>query len=524
MTITMVKPRRKGLAVAVGLAALSLAQPSRADWSFAPSINLRETWTDNVMLAAEGDERSQFITELTPGFALQNKGPRLEFRANYNKRFYKYADENLRGPNGQNANSGQQSLQADLKAKLISETLYLDSNATISEQGVSAFGPSAGGSPANPYAPGISSQIKTWRVSPYLLHRFGSQANAELRYAHDKVSSDRSDFGASTSDQLTLNLASGSAYRNIGWNLYYNRQDLEDSIAQSSSSQSVLGTLNYLYSPQLTLTVTAGYDEYDYQSLGGKTKGKNWSVGGSWRPSGRTSVQLNVGKRYFGDSYFLAANHRTRTSVWSLNYSDAVTTTRSQFQLPSAIDTFALIDQLFTAQIPDPVARRQAVQAYILATGLPPSLANSINYLSNRYMLQKQLQATAAFNGVRGTLVLALVNSRRNGLSLLDVDAGLLGGSNSTLNDNTRQTGATATLNWRLSPRTGLNLTGAVNRSESLSQVRSDNNRSIRLTLTRQFARKVNGNVEVRRVKGVTAVAGRDYTENAISASVSKQF
>jgi uncharacterized protein (PEP-CTERM system associated) len=520
----MAKPRRKGLAAAVGLAALSLAQPSRADWTFAPNASLRETWTDNVMLAADGQERSQFISELTPGFVLQNQGPRLDFRASYNRHFYKYADANLRGPNGQNANSGQQNLQADLKAKLISETLFLDSTASITEQGVSAFGPNAGGTPANPFAPGVSSEIKIWRVSPYLLHRFGSQANAELRYAHDKVSSDRSDFGTSTSDQVTLNVASGSAYRQIGWNLYYTRQNLDDSIAQSSSSQSALATLNYLYSPQLTLTVTGGYDEYDYQSLGGVTKGKNWSVGGSWRPSGRTSVQLNVGKRYFGDSYFLAANHRTRTSVWSLTYSDAVTTTRSQFQLPSAVNTFALLDQLFQAQIPDAAARRQAVEAYIIAAGLPPSLANSINYLSNRYMLQKQLQATAAFNSARGTLVLALVNSRRNGLSLLDVDAGLLGGSTNTLNDNTRQTGGTATFNWRLSPRTGLNLTGTVNRSESLSQDRSDNNRSIRLSLTRQFARKVNGNLEVRRVKGVTAVAGRDYTENAISASVSKQF
>jgi uncharacterized protein (PEP-CTERM system associated) len=104
------------------------------------------------------------------------------------------------------------------------------------------------------------------------------------------------------------------------------------------------------------------------------------------------------------------------------------------------------------------------------------------------------------------------------------VDAGLLGSSTNTLNDNTRQTGATVTANWRLSPFTAVNLTGNVNRSKSLSQDRLDNTRSVRLNLTRQFARQVSGNVEVRRVKGATAVAGRDYTENAISASVSKQF
>ncbi len=524
MIITMAKPRRKALAAAVGLAALALAQPSRADWSVTPSLSLRETWSDNVVLAPKGLEQGQFISEATPGLVVRNHGPRVDFSLNYTKNFYKYADNDVRGPDGQAANSGHQNLQAQLHAKLISEKLFLDSTASISEQGVSAFGPSATVNPSNPFAPGLTSEVKTWRVSPYLLHRFGEQASAEVRYARDKVSSDQLNFGSSTSDQFSVNLASGPAYRTIGWNLYYMRQNLQDTISQSSSSQNMMGTLNYLYSPQLTLTVTGGYDSYDYQSPGGVTKGANWSVGGSWRPSNRTSVQLNVGKRYFGDSYFLAASHRTRLSVWSLNYSDAVTTTRAQFQLPSAVNTASMLDQLFQAQIPDPVARRQAVEAYIIAAGLPPTLANSINYLSNRYMLQKQLQATAAFNGVRSTLILALTSSRRSGLSLLDVDAGLLGGSSSALNDNTRQSGGTATYNWRISPFTSMNLSANYNRSESLSLARRDNNRSVRLNLTRQFARKLNGNLELRRTKGATAVAGRDYTENAISASLSKQF
>jgi uncharacterized protein (PEP-CTERM system associated) len=520
----MAEPRRKALAAAVGLAALALSQPSRADWTVAPSLSLSEIWTDNVVLAPKGQERGQFISQATPSLVVRNHGPRLDFSVNYSKNFFKYADEDVRGPDGQAANSGSQNLQAQLHAKLISEVLFLDSTATISEQGVSAFGPSAAVNPANPFAPGLTSEVKTWRISPYLLHRFGEQANAEVRYAHDKVSSDQLNFGSSTSDQMSANLASGPAFRTVGWNLYYVRQNLQDSIAQKSSNQNMTGTLNYLYSPQLTLTVTGGYDRYDYQSPGGDTKGKNWSVGGSWRPSSRTSIQLNVGKRYFGDSYFLAASHRTRVSVWSLNYSDAVTTTRSQFQLPSTINTASMLDQLFQAQIPDPVARRQAVEAYIIAAGLPPSLANSINYLSNRYMLQKQLQATAAFNGVRSTLILALTSSRRTGLSLLDVDAGLLGGSSSALNDNTRQNGGTATYNWRISPRTSMNLSANYSRSESLSLTRTDNNRALRMNLTHQFARKVNGNLELRRTKGATAVAGRDYTENAISASVSKQF
>ena len=523
----MVKPRRKALAAAVGLAALSLAPSSRADWQFDPRLELRETYTDNVMLLGPGQERSQLVSELTPGLAISNHSQRMDFSGSYSKHLFKYADSDLGGINGVRGNTQQ--LQANLKARLLGESLFLDSTASISQQGTSAFGPGGlieNGVPGNGFASGVSSEIKAFRISPYFVQRFGSFARAELRYARDRVSSDNAAFATSNGNNLSLNLASGQAFRVLGWSLSYNRQELSDTLANNatSQSQSLSGALNYVYSSMLTMTVSTGYDEYDYQAPGGTTKGKSWSVGGTWTPSSRTRVQASIGKRYFGDSYSLVAMHRGRSSVLSVNYSDSVTTTRSQFLLPSAVNTADLLDQMFQAAIPDAAARRQAVLAYIQAAGLPASLANSINYLSNRYMLQKQATATAAFNSARGTLILALSDFRRDGLSVVDVDAGLLGASNNTLNDNTRQTGGTATANWRLSPHSSINLGLGRNKTRSLATGRVDNTSSYRINLTRQFAGKLYGNVELRKVKGATAVAGRDYTENAVSASLSKQF
>lgn len=525
MIITMVKPCRTALAAAVGLAALSLAPASRADWKITPRLDWRETYTDNVLLAAPGQERSQLVSQLSPGLSIVNKGPRIDLVATYNKNLFKYADDELGGGVG-GVQGNTQNLQASLKARLLGESLFLDSAASISQQGNSAFGPTLvdNGVPGNGFAAGVSSEVKTYRVSPYYLHRFGSFARAELRYARDRVSSDNLAFGTSSGDNLSLNLASGAAFRQIGWGLSYTRQELSDTISDESSSQTLSASLNYVYSTVLTLALSSGYDQYDYQSPGGSTKGKSWSVGGTWTPGARTRVQASIGKRYFGDSYSLVASHRGRASIWTVNYSDAVTTTRSQFLLPSTVNTADLLDQMFQAQIPDAAARRQAVLAYMQATGLPPALANSINYLSNRYMLQKQAQASAAFNGARGTLIVTLVDARRNGLSVLDVDAGLLGGTNNTLNENTHQTGGSATVNWRLSPHTGLNFSASRNKARSLSSDRVDNNTSYRINLTRQFANKLQGNVELRKVKGVTAVAGRDYTENAVSASLGKLF
>jgi uncharacterized protein (PEP-CTERM system associated) len=80
-------------------------------------------------------------------------------------------------------------------------------------------------------------------------------------------------------------------------------------------------------------------------------------------------------------------------------------------------------------------------------------------------------------------------------------------------------------LNYRISPRTGVNLLLNKTRSESLSTgIRSDQ-ASLSLAMTRQLQRKLKGAVELRRNQGNSAIqGGRTYRENAVSASLSLQL
>jgi hypothetical protein len=71
-----------------------------------------------------------------------------------------------------------------------------------------------------------------------------------------------------------------------------------------------------------------------------------------------------------------------------------------------------MLDRLFSATISDPIVRAQAVQAYIAATGLPPSLANNINYLSNRYMREKRCRRPYLQHAAQQPDALALYRSR----------------------------------------------------------------------------------------------------------------
>jgi uncharacterized protein (PEP-CTERM system associated) len=521
----MAKPARTAAAVAASLPLAAplallalLASPAcRADWKFTPSVALTETYTDNVALTSAEQAKSEFVTDLAPTLSIANDGPRLKLQASYQMHGYAYSDRQVA-----NTNRSQRHLEANAKAKLVEDLLYFDGAASINQQAVSAFGPQVND---NGYASTNRTEIKTYRLSPYLTHRFGSSADMMLRYTRDSVESGNRALGDSKGDSADLSINSGAAFRTIGWGLDYNRQQVDNTVAHESSAETALASLRYRYSPQLSLTANGGYDKYDYQSLGGKTRGKNWSYGLIWTPSLRTSVQASAGKRYFGSTYTLAANHRSRSTVWSVNYNDAVTTTRTQFLLPSTIDTASMLDRLFRASFPDPVARQQAVDAYIRATGLPASLADSINYFSNRYILQKQLQASAAFNGAHSTLVLSVFNTRRSALSLQQTDSALLGSSLSTLNDDTKQLGASALFNLILSSRSAVNLALTSARTESISTGLTDHNRAVRLALTRQLKPKLRGALELRHVQGGNAaLGGRTYRENAVSASISMQL
>jgi uncharacterized protein (PEP-CTERM system associated) len=518
MTITTAKrPHRALLLTPLALAAMLLSAECRADWKFVPTAGVTETYTDNASLQRDDLAHGQFVTEALGGFALTEQSSRLRLSATARVHQFAYSDGSQ-----PNLSDREHDYSAAALAKLASD-LYLDVYAAGGPQNISAFGPQLSD---NLYAMGNRTTVNTWRISPYVQHHYGSVADMLLRYSRDGVDAGkRNPFGSSTASTGSLNLNSGTAFQTIGWGLSYTHQEMDNRLAGPSTSSNALANLRLRFTPRLSATATAGYDDYDYHGLGGRTAGRNWTGGFIWTPSTRTSVQASFGRRYFGKTGSLAASHHSRHSVWSINYSDAITTTRQQLLLPSTIDTASMLDTLFSASIPDPILRQQAVQAYLQATGLPPSLANNINYLSNRYLRQKQLQAAVAFNWAHSSLVTSVFKSERTALSLQQSDSALLGSQLAALNDNTRQRGVNNVFTYRLSSRTAVTATANLTRVTSLDTGLSENHNQLRVGLARHLARRMNFAVDMRHVRGGTgAGTGQTYSENAVSASLTAQF
>lgn len=484
-----------------------------ADWKITPRLSLLETYTDNVTLATKGNEQSDFITQISPGVSLTGTGARLKVNANYTMQNLFYAKRS-----GSNRTVHQLSSRAN--ATLIKNFFFLDSTANISQQNISLLGPLTTN---NENITNNRTTIKTYSISPYIRHNFSNFASSEARYTHNAVYTGVEGQSGSQSDSILFRLTSGSAFRTLGWGLNYSKQKI-GGLGTSGTNERYTGNLRYRVSSKFSLTGTSGYQKFSYTSTTGQSAGSFWTAGFVWTPSARTNITANTGKAFFGTTYTLTASHRTRRSAWSLNYNQSITTTRDQFLIPATVDTVGFLNQLWTSSIPDPILRQQTVDAFIQDNGLSASIFDPINFLTNRFFLQKRLQATVALSGTKNTLVFSTFHTVREAQTPSVADSVLFGTSNAALNNNTKQIGGSALWNWKIGPRTTANIGALYTKSKTLDSDIENDTKTFRVGLTRQIQPRMNGAINFRHVERSSNQIDGDSRENALIASLTMLF
>jgi uncharacterized protein (PEP-CTERM system associated) len=506
-----------GAARAVDLEGIDLVKPSVNAWRIVPLLDVRQIFTDNVSSQPDERKHSQFLTDIAPGLEVSHKGPRLVVDGKFQFHYYANAHERY------GARRSSNRINANAKAELLDDLLFVDASANSFQQGISPFGQLVSD---NDYSSANRANVQSWQVSPYLLQRYGRVARSELRYTHDEVKTSSGGLRDSKGDAILLRVSSGSAFRDFGWGLNLSKTHVDYDIRNDSTFQAASLNLSYQLLPTFGLTAAALYDDYDYQSIGGANGGRGGTVGLRWTPSRRTSVQASAGHRYYGPSRALQAQHRSRRSVWNLSYDDAVMTMRGNFLLPGTptpapglppIVAPAGLGDLFNPDVlPPPVP---------VPVVLPPSLSENLNFFSNRYSLQKQLRASVAVRGARSGATFSLFKVRRQALSLREDDSEILGTAQNRVNDNVDQLGMNVTLTYRLSQRSNVHLSGDVVDSESLTTGLQGRSNAARLNFRHQLGRNVAASVELRRIKGVVGLtSGVGYTENALSASLNMKL
>ncbi|MDQ2821566.1 MAG: TIGR03016 family PEP-CTERM system-associated outer membrane protein [Pseudomonadota bacterium] len=519
MTITMAKHARAPAA----LLALLLAPTVYAEVKFTPIVSGSETYSDNVALQPTQFAQSSFITEITPAFSLLSNGPRLKLSASYQLHLYSYSNK------VNNTNNTSSQYQLSLQSKLIDDLLDLNASAARQTTSLTAFGPQGNDSL---YSDSNRTVVSTYTISPTLRHRFGGTADAYLRYTRNRVVGDRF-LGTTNGDNINANIISGQNFSVVGWGVNVaqdsfsaTQNSLSNATVGDTKSQNVEGNLRYRVGQTISLTATAGYDKYDYGSVAGNsTQGASYTGGFVWTPSSRTRLQMSYGRRYYGNTGNLAASYRGHRSALNASYGDTVTTSRQQFLSSTGLNTYDLLNAMLTASIPDPAERAKAIAAYIAATGITPILTNNTNYLSNVFQRQRTLQVGYSLQGAHSTTTLSVQKSRVTALSTQQADSDLLGQNFASLNNNLDTFGGSASYIQRMTSATQLVASLSYQRSKTIDTNITSDNEAVRLGLTHAFDAKLQGSTEIRQVRGSYFNTGNSrYRENAISATISKQF
>lgn len=506
-------PRCAGF-LALACAAISASlDATAAEWRFRSSVAARETYTDNVRLASRGSEQSDWITELSPRIGITGQGARLQLSADYTFSYRMYA-------NNDQANGHNNALRSSGLLDVWDKKLFLQGSAAVAQQNISTLGAI---STSNANINASQTEVRQATLSPYWVSRLGNAANLRAQLTLSRAESDGAAQALGTDTQgAQVTISSGPAFSNFGWSIAYSNNQTESTSGQFTEreTENYTATVRYRVLPTLTALMTAGRDNNTFGNARGSTGGNFYTVGVHWIPSTRTSVNAQIGERYYGKTASLDASHRTRLTSWQVNYSEQIVTTPGLLSLPQSVDTFNAVDRLFIAQFPDPIERQQIVEAFIALNGLPNTLTTEVDFLTNQASLSKRLQGVFGLRGVRGSVLLTVFHSDRESQT---TDAPVLTTDPFALSSSVVQVGYSSVFSWRFSEFTSGSASLGQQKSKAVGS-RTDKNNTLRLGLTHRLGPKLTGSVEYRFLDRDSSAANSDVRENAVVGTLNVAF
>ena len=491
---------------------LAVSVAEAATWRFDPRININETYTNNLFLDSN-NERSDFITELTPGINISGDGRNLKLRFDYQYQNIFYAD------NG-SMNDGFNQLRSSLSSELIDDHFFIEANADIGQTNISNQNRVTNN---NINITGNRTNTSTFSISPIYKQSFAGLVDAELKYTYSYVKIDTG-AGDSNINQYNFRLNDGRKFNRFKWFISYRKSDgNRNSITATSTNpntkfETTEANVTVPVSRKWSLIAEAGSENNDFTTTRNRTNGNYTAagfgyrpsrrllvevVGGgrdrltfNWQPSTRTTINFTFRSQNFGanpgDTINGSFKHRTHRSTWELSYNDETTTAQDVLLNDRTVQ---LLDGNGNPVF-DPLTNEP-----ILIT---PAALNLRNDVFNR----KRLNAAVSYNTGKSTIRFSVFNEVRDS----EVNAGTEKGK-----------GATVSWRWRLAHRTESILTANWRQDETDATLSQSDLYDLNLNLIRRVSRRTTANLQVRHVDR-TSDTNLDYTENSLSAGVRSTF
>lgn len=467
-----------------------------------PRLSVTETWTDNNNLQGAAKDAA-LITILTPGINVSSRTGRLRGSLDYSL-------NNILYIKSEQKNRTQQALTAAVIAELVEKTLFIDAQASISQQAASAFGLQSQANTANN---SNRNEVAALTLSPYLRGQLAGIAAVELRGNAAETNAKNTIAGDTRTTGGSLNFSSLSSGP-LGW--WATAMTQHSTFKAGTSHRNTSANIGLRYRPDVDvqLGVNVGRERNDLAGNGNDTSAA-YGLNGTWSLSPRTTLAGDWQHHTYGNSHSLNFDHRMARSAWRFSDSQSVTLggVGGAGGLRSNYDLLFL---QYASQEPDPVRRDALVRSSLQTLGLSPDAISTLGFLSASPTLQRRQDLSFSLQGLR-TTVTAMVsrsNSRRLGAATAAVD-------DFSQSATIVQRSVSLNLLHRLTPDSNVSLSLSQQESRGTSAALSTTLRSVLANWSGRLGRRLSVSLGARHTgfDGATK-----YSENAVFATLIQQF
>jgi len=492
-----------------------------------PRFDTSLTWTDNASSSgiggfgglggSAGDGGEDWILEVSPGISVARDSGRLSgtFSASF---------RNLMYANNTDNNTSYLALNGGGQFEAIEDMLFIDADASISRDNLSAFSTRGVDDPLDVNE---NNERRVFTLSPRFQFRIGDNTEGALSYQRRWSNAGTTQLSDQDKDQWSAEISNTQITGIFGLGLEYNRENggygggsLEGASGRGSQEQEVSrATLYAKVSPSFRLRGIVGHEKNDYDA--GRTESKTITGGGfDWNPTERTAIAGTLENRVFGNGYDFSLQHRmARTTVFASFSRD----------IESSLDLLAgggLNDPLYQS-LYDAILRGNPGISPTLASDAALLLLRQLrgDVLTNAYFVSRSVRAGVSHVLRRGVVSLNFTRSDR---ARLGDATNLAEEDDFSRFEDIATDSFTLSYSHRMTPQTSLDTSVTRSNSEGRGEESADTQRtSFQIGLSSSLGPNTSGALTYRHQRSDgdnNRLGDSNRKENAVTATLGMSF
>lgn len=287
--------------LAVTLTGVVAGDAAAEQWRVTPRLTVEQAYNSNVDLATKGNERSDFITSVSPGASVRGTGRRLSLNFDYDPEQVFFAHSSDR-------NELRQRFRGLTNAELLEQLLFFEASGSVNQQFANNTG-AIGGTTLT--ASNDLRTVQTYSLGPILRNHFGTFADTETRYTYSLFKVDGGDtLSDSSQNELSFIARSGRDFSTLAWTFTLSGSEMErtggnTSTFRGTKTERRLAMLDTQYALDSTWSLLggAGYEKFDDPTLTDPPDGAIWNAGFQVKPNSISVFRFTAGQRYGGANY-----------------------------------------------------------------------------------------------------------------------------------------------------------------------------------------------------------------------------